>query len=69
MSDREGVSGRSVTITFSVSDFEKLSACAEYKKVSLVEAVREYVQDWIGVDYPASQGLRYGRREIYRGYP
>lgn len=69
MIDREDISKRSVTVSFTEDEFAKLCACAKYRNVEVAEAVHHYVRDWVDVDYPASQGRRFSRREIYRTDP
>jgi hypothetical protein len=44
----------------------QLEVCAAWRGMSVPEAVRAYVEDWMSVDYPESQG-RWTRRSLYRG--
>jgi hypothetical protein len=45
-----------------------LEACAAWRNVSVEMLARAYVEDWLDIDYPESQG-RLTRRGIHRDGP
>jgi hypothetical protein len=57
-----------VQVTFSKETMSMLRACAEWRKLSVEDLARAYVEDWLDIDFPESQG-RYTRRSIYRDGP
>jgi hypothetical protein len=57
-----------IEVMFDDVGMMRLRACAAWRNVSVEELVRAYVEDWIDVDYPESQG-RLTRRGIYRDGP
>ncbi|MBA3449524.1 MAG: ribbon-helix-helix protein, CopG family [Pseudaminobacter sp.] len=57
-----------VEVTLDEEAMKMLTACAAWRKVPVTELVRAYVEDWIDIDYPESQG-RLTRRGIYRDGP
>jgi hypothetical protein len=60
--------GNSIQVPLDDEAMERLKTCALWRKVSVEELVRAYVEDWIDVDFPASQG-RSIRRGLYRDGP
>ncbi len=46
----------------------RLEAIAVWRETTVTELVQAYVEDWIDIDYPASQG-RLTRRGLYRDGP
>ena len=57
---------RTVEFALDRGALERLVVCAAWRKVSVADLARAYVEDWIDIDYPESQG-RLTRRGIYRG--
>ena len=57
-----------ITITVDESLMDRLNACAEWRNHPVEELVRLYVEDWVAIDYPESQG-RLTRRGLYRDGP
>jgi len=55
-------------IAFDDLTMTMLSACAEWRRISVEELVRAYIEDWIDIDYPESRG-RHTRRGIHRDGP
>lgn len=60
--------GQTVQITFDDEAVKMLEACAAWRNVSVEDLVKAYVEDWIDIDYPESQG-RLTRRDIHRDGP
>jgi hypothetical protein len=60
--------GRTVQVTFNEETMDMLKACAVWRKVSVEELVRAYVEDWLDIDFPESQG-RLTRRGLHRDGP
>jgi hypothetical protein len=46
-----------VEVSLSSESMRMLEACAAWRKVSVGELVRAYVEDWLDIDYPESQGV------------
>ena len=61
-------SGQTVQVTLDNETMKMLEACAHWRNVSVEELVRAYVEDWVDIDYPESQG-RQTRRGIHRDGP
>lgn len=61
-------STQKVEVAFHGEMMEMLVACAAWRRVSVSDLVRAYVEDWIDIDYPESRG-RLTRRGIYRDGP
>jgi hypothetical protein len=61
-------SDQTVQITFDKETMDMLTACAEWRGISVGELAKAYVEDWLDVDYPESQG-RLTRRGIHRDGP
>ena len=59
---------RKVEVTFDDETMKMLEACAAWRNVSVAELVKAYVEDWIDIDFPESQGRR-TRRGIHRDGP
>ena len=59
---------RTVHVSFDQQTMDMLRTCAAWRKVSMEQLVRAYVEDWLDVDYPESQG-RLTRRGTYRDDP
>lgn len=59
---------QTVQVTFDKETSDMLEKCAAWRKVSVEELVRAYVEDWLDIDFPESQGRR-TRRGIYRDGP
>lgn len=57
-----------VQVTFSKETMGMLNACAAWRNVSIEELARAYVEDWLDIDFPESQGRR-TRRGIHRDGP
>jgi Ribbon-helix-helix protein, copG family len=57
-----------VEFTLDSEVMKRLVVCAAWRNVSVAQLVRAYVEDWIAIDYPESQG-RLTRRGIYRDEP
>jgi hypothetical protein len=63
-----GAAGHRIEIAFDDETMKMLTACAEWRNVSVTELAQAYVEDWLDVDYPESQG-RFTRRGIHRDGP
>lgn len=61
-------SDQKIEVAFSKETMEMLTACAEWRQVSVEKLICAYVEDWLDVDYPESQG-RLTRRGIHRDGP
>ena len=59
---------RTVHMSFDQQTMGMLRTCAAWRKVSVEQLVRAYVEDWLDLDYPESQG-RLTRRGTYRDGP
>lgn len=63
-----GETGHKIEIVLDDETMKMLAACAEWRNVSVADLVKAYVEDWLDVDYPESQG-RLTRRGIDRDGP
>ena len=63
-----GSAEHKIDVALDEQAMQRLTACAAWRNVSVSELVRLYVEDWIDIDYPESQG-RHTRRGIYRDGP
>lgn len=59
---------QTVQMTFDRETMDMLAACAKWRGVPIEELAKAYVQDWLDIDFPESQG-RHTRRGIYRDGP
>ncbi|TPJ70718.1 hypothetical protein [Mesorhizobium sp. B2-6-2] len=59
---------QTVQMTFDRETMDMLAACAKWRGVSIEELAKAYVEDWLDVDFPESQG-RHTRRGIHRDGP
>jgi hypothetical protein len=59
---------QSVQIIFDKETMGMLTACAEWRGIPVEELAKAYIEDWLDVDYPESQG-RLTRRGIHRDGP
>jgi hypothetical protein len=59
---------QTVQLTFSKETMGMLRACAEWRKMSVEDLARAYVEDWLDIDFPESKG-RNTRRSINRDGP
>jgi hypothetical protein len=59
---------QTVQVTFTEETIDMLRKCAAWRKVSVEDLVRAYVEDWLDIDFPESQG-RLTRRGIHRDGP
>lgn len=57
-----------IKVTFSRETMGMLETCAAWRKLSMEDLVRAYVEDWLDIDFPESQG-RLTRRGIHRDGP
>ena len=57
-----------IEVSLSSENMRMLEHCAAWRKVSVEELVRAYVEDWLDIDYPQSQG-RHTRRGLHRDGP
>jgi hypothetical protein len=64
----DGAAGHRIEIALDDETMRMLAACAEWRNVSVTELAQAYVEDWLDVDYPESQG-RSTRRGIHRDGP
>jgi len=60
---------RTVHVSFDQQTMDMLRTCAAWRKVSVEQLVRAYVEDWLDLDYPESQGRRLTRRGTDRDGP
>jgi hypothetical protein len=59
---------QTVQVTFDRESMVVLAKCAAWRSVSVEDLVRAYVEDWLDIDFPESQG-RLTRRGIHRDGP
>ncbi|MDX8443690.1 hypothetical protein [Mesorhizobium australafricanum] len=59
---------QTVQMTFDPETMNMQVACANWRGVSIEELAKAYVQDWLDVDFPESQG-RHTRRGLHRDGP
>ena len=61
-------SANSVEVVLDETTMERLEVRALWRSVSVADLARAYIEDWIDIDYPESQG-RLTRRGIHRDGP
>jgi hypothetical protein len=57
-----------VELAISEQTMTMLAAVAAWRKVTVNELAAAYIEDWLDIDYPESQG-RLTRRGVYRDGP
>jgi hypothetical protein len=57
-----------IEFTLNRETMDMPAACAEWRGISVEELAKAYVEDWLDLDYPESQG-RLTRRSIHRDGP
>jgi hypothetical protein len=57
-----------VQISFDEETMDMLRVCAAWRNLPIDALIKAYVEDWLDIDYPESQG-RSTRRGIHRDGP